>query len=130
MDASQLRQIPLFSDADDDDLQKLGAFAESANFSERAEIIREGDFSRALLAIEEGTVEVTRGGEHVANLGPGDIFGEVGVLNDALRNATVTATSRLKLIIMDQFEVQRLRETAPEIYTQIEKLAAERSGSR
>ena len=73
-------------------------------------------------------MEVARGGEQIANLGPGDVFGEVGVLNDALRNATVTATSRLKLIIMDQLEVQRLKETAPEIYARIEKLAEERSG--
>ena len=73
-------------------------------------------------------MEVARGGEHIANLGPGDVFGEVGVLNDALRNATVTATSRLKLIIIDQLEVQRLKETAPEIYARIEKLAEERSG--
>jgi CRP-like cAMP-binding protein len=128
MDPGQLRQIPLFSDAADSELKRLGAFAESVEFSERAEIIREGDFSRALLAIEEGTVEVARGGEHITNLGPGDVFGEVGVLNDSLRNATVTATSRLKLIIIDQLEVQRLKETAPEIYARIEKLAEERSG--
>jgi CRP/FNR family transcriptional regulator, cyclic AMP receptor protein len=128
MDALQLRRIPLFSDADDDELNKLGAFAESVEFSERAEIIREGDFSSALLAIEEGTVEVTRGGEHIANLGPGDIFGEAGVLNDAARNATVTATSPLKLIIMGHFEVQRLKRNAPEIYARIERLAEERSG--
>ena len=128
MDAGQLRQIPLFSDATDDELKRLGAFAESVEFSESAEIIREGDFSRALLAIEEGTVEVIRGGAHIANLGPGDVFGEAGVLNYALRNATVTATSRLKLIIIDQLEVQRLKETAPELYGRIEKLAEERSG--
>ena len=72
-------------------------------------------------------MEVARGGEHIANLGPGDVFGEVGVLNHVLRNATVTATSRLKLIIIDQLEVQRLKETAPEIYARIEKLAEERS---
>jgi CRP/FNR family transcriptional regulator, cyclic AMP receptor protein len=129
MDALQLRRIPLFSDADDDELSKLGAFAESVEFSERAEIIREGDFSRASLVIEEGTVEVTRGGEHIADLGPGDIFGEAGVLNDAVRNATVTATSRLKLIIVGQVEVQGLKQNAPEIYARLEKLAAERSGS-
>jgi CRP-like cAMP-binding protein len=128
MDALQLRRIPLFSDADDDELNKVGAFAESVEFSDRAEIIREGDFSSALLAIEEGTVEVTRGGEHIANLGPGDIFGEAGVLNDAVRNATVTATSPLKLIIMDHFEVQRLKKNAPEIYARIERLAEERGG--
>jgi CRP-like cAMP-binding protein len=128
MDAGQLRRVPLFSDVADDELNKLGAFAESVEFSESAQIIREGDVSRALLAIEEGTAEVTRGGEHIASLGPGDVFGEVGVLDDALRNATVTATSRLKLIILDQLEVQRLREKAPEIYQRIEKLAEDRRG--
>ena len=128
MDVEQLRRIELFSDADESDLAKLGASAESAEFSESAEIIREGDFSRALLAVEEGTAKVTRGGEHIATLGPGDVFGEVGVLDDALRNATVTATSRLKLIIMDQLEVQSLRETAPKLYARIEELAESRRG--
>jgi CRP-like cAMP-binding protein len=127
MDARQLRRIPIFSDAADDELNKLGSFAESVEFSERAEIIREGDVSRTLLAIEEGTAQVTRGGEPIASLGPGDIFGEVGVLSDARRNATVTATSPLKLIIMGQSDVLGLREKAPEIYARIEKLAEERS---
>ena len=128
MDVDQLRRIQLFSDADEDELAKLSASAESVEFSEKAEIIREGDFSRALLAIEEGTAEVTRDGQRIATLGPGDIFGEVGVLDDALRNATVTATSRLKLIILDQFEVQRLREKAPGVYRRIEQLAEDRRG--
>jgi len=128
MDVGQLRRIQLFSDVDEDELDKLLASAESVEFSERAEIIREGDFSRALLAIEEGTAEVTRGGEHIATLGPGDVFGEAGLLDDTLRNATVTATSRLKLIIMDQLEVQGLRESAPEIYARIEELAKVRRG--
>lgn len=125
---SELSQIPIFSDVDDDELKEVGASAESVEFSERAEILREGDFSRALLAIEEGTVEVTRRGEHIANLGPGDIFGEAGVVNDAVRNATVTTTSRLRLIIMGQLEVQRLQKNAPETYARIERLAEERSG--
>ena len=128
IDVAQLRQIPLFSDATDAELTNLGESAESVQFSERVEIIREGDPSSALLAIEEGTAEVTRGGEHVADLGPGDVFGEAGVLNDALRNATVTATSPLKLIILGQFEVQGLRERAPEIYSRIAKLAEDRDG--
>jgi CRP/FNR family transcriptional regulator, cyclic AMP receptor protein len=125
---SELSQIPIFSDVDDDELKEVGASAESVEFSERAEILREGGFSRALLAIEEGTVEVTRRGEHIANLGPGDIFGEAGVVNDAVRNATVTTTSRLRLIIMGQLEVQRLQKNAPETYARIERLAEERSG--
>jgi hypothetical protein len=50
------------------------------------------------------------------------------VLDDARRNATVRATSRLKLVIMGQLEVLRLKANAPEIYARIEKLARERRG--
>lgn len=128
MDATQLKRIPLFSDADDDELKTVAAFAESREVDEGTELVREGGFSRALMAIEEGTAEVTRDGEHVADLAQGDIFGEAGMLDDSMRSATVTATSRLKLISMGHFEVQRLKKNAPEIYARIEKLVEERSG--
>jgi len=89
-------------------------------------VIGEGQFSRALMAIEEGSAEVTRDGEHLADLGPGDIFGEAGMLDDTLRSATVTATSPLKLISLGHFEVKRLKKNAPEVYARIEDLVAER----
>src|SRR6185436_19742047 len=98
MEPSQLQRIPLFADASDEELKKVAAFAESREVSEGTEVIGEGEFSRALLAIEEGTAEVTRDGDKVADLGPGDIFGEAGMLDDSQRNASVTATSPLKLI--------------------------------
>ena len=90
-------------------------------------ILQEGGFSRELLAIEEGTAEVTRDGEHVADLGPGDIFGEAGMLDDSMRSATVTATSRMRLISMGHFEVKRLKKDAPDVYRSIEELVEERS---
>jgi CRP-like cAMP-binding protein len=70
---------------------------------------------------------VTRGGDHIADLGPGDVFGEAGMLDDEMRSATVTATSPLKLISMGHFEVQRLKKDAPEVYARIEELVEERS---
>ena len=126
MDASQLKRIPLFADASDEELRKVAAFAETKEVPEGEVVVEEGGFSRELLAIEEGTAEVTRDGEHIADLGPGDIFGEAGMLDDELRSATVTATSRLKLISMGHFEVQRLRKDAPEVYARIEQLVEER----
>jgi len=128
MDTTQLKRIPLFSSASDDELKKVAFFAQSKEVAEGTEVISEGSFSRELLAIEEGTAEVTRDGEHVADLGPGDVFGEAGMLDDDLRSATVTATSRLKLISMGHFEVKRLKKDAPGVYASIEQLVAERSG--
>jgi CRP/FNR family transcriptional regulator, cyclic AMP receptor protein len=128
LDTTQLKRIPLFGDASDEELGKVAAFAESKEVAEGTELIAEGGFSRELMAIEEGSAEVTRDGDHVADLGPGDIFGEAGMLDDSMRSATVTATSRMKLITMGHFEVKRLKKDAPDVYRRIEELVEERAG--
>ena len=128
MDVTQLKRIPLFSDASDEELKKVAVFAEGKEVEEGKALIKEGGFSNALMAIEEGTAEVTRDGEHIADLGPGDVFGEAGMLDDSQRSATVTATSRVKVISMGHFEVKRLKKNAPGVYSRIEQLVKERSG--
>jgi CRP/FNR family transcriptional regulator, cyclic AMP receptor protein len=128
LDATQLRRIPLFADASDDELGKVAVFAQSKEVSEGEVVLEEGGFSRELLAIEDGTAEVTRGGERIAKLGPGDVFGEAGMLDDEMRSATVTATSRLRLISLGHFEVQRLKKDAPGVYARIEDLVEQRKG--
>jgi CRP-like cAMP-binding protein len=127
VDAGQLKRIPLFSDASDEELKQVAAFAQSKEIPEGEVIVSEGGFSRELLAIEEGTAEVTRDGERIADLGPGDVFGEAGMLDDSMRSATVTSTSRMRLISLGHFEVQRLKKDAPGVYRSIEQLVEERS---
>jgi CRP/FNR family transcriptional regulator, cyclic AMP receptor protein len=126
LDATQLKDIPLFADASDEELRRVAAFAQSKVVPEGEVVVEEGGFSRELLAIEEGTAEVTRDGEHIADLGPGDIFGEAGMVDDSMRSATVTATSRMRLISLGHFEVQRLKKDAPGVYRSIEKLIEQR----
>ena len=127
MDASQLKRIPLYSGASEEELKQVAAFAQSKEVPEGEVVVSEGGFSRELLAIEDGTAEVTRDGEHIADLGPGDVFGEAGMLDDSMRSATVTATSRMRLISLGHFEVQRLKKDAPGVYSSIEELVQERS---
>jgi CRP/FNR family cyclic AMP-dependent transcriptional regulator len=126
LDSQQLKRIPLFADASDEDLARVATFAQSKEVPEGEVVVAEGGFSRELLAIEEGSAEVTRDGEHIADLGPGDVFGEAGMLDDEMRSATVTATSRMKLISLGHFEVQRLKKDAPEVYGKIEELVEQR----
>jgi CRP/FNR family transcriptional regulator, cyclic AMP receptor protein len=128
LDATQLKRIPLFADASDEDLAKVAAFAETKEIPEGEVVVQEGGFSRELLAIEEGSAEVTREGEHIADLGPGDVFGEAGMLDDSMRSASVTSTSRMKVISLGHFEVQRLKKDAPQVYSRIEELVEERKG--
>jgi CRP-like cAMP-binding protein len=78
------------------------------------------------MAIEEGEAEVTRGGEHVANLGPGDFFGELGLLERVLRTATVTAKSQMRLITLTGWDMKRMEKAIPEAVDEIRRVLEER----
>jgi CRP-like cAMP-binding protein len=79
------------------------------------------------MAIEEGSAEVRRGDEHVAELGPGDFFGEVGMLGEGeRRTATVVATSPMRLITLDRWDLRRLEKSIPSAVERIRAAAAER----
>ena len=129
MDASRLKSIPLFEDVPDEELGQIATFAQEVTVDEGRELVREGDFSYEFMAIEEGQAEVTRGGEHVADLGPGDFFGEMGLLEKTLRNATVTAKTPVRLVTLTGWDLRRVERAAPEAMERIrEVLEARRAG--
>ena len=119
MDASRLKSIPLFEDVPEDELGQIATFAQEVTVDEGRELVREGDFSYEFMTIEEGEAEVTRDGDHVANLGPGDFFGEMGLLEKTLRNATVTAKTPMKLVTLTGWDLKRVERTAPQAMERI-----------
>jgi|SRR5918992_5729763 CRP-like cAMP-binding protein len=129
MDATQLKRIPIFQDVPDEDLRVVTTFATSDEVAEGTQIVKEGDYANHFMAIEDGTAEVTRNGQKVGELGPGDIFGEIGLIEKEKRGATVTATSRVRLIKIERWELQRLKKVLPAVYAKIEQLAQERRGA-
>jgi len=126
LDATRLKSISLFEEVDDEELAEIAPFANEVSVEEGRELVREGDFSYEFMAIEEGEVEVTRGGEHVADLGPGDFFGEMGLLEKTLRNATVTAKSPVRLITLTGWDLRRVERTAPQAMERIRSVLEER----
>jgi cAMP-dependent protein kinase regulator len=113
LDASRLKRIPVFADLDAETLSKIAALAAEVSVPEGKELVREGDYSYDVLAIEEGTARVERGGQHIADLGPGDVIGEMGVLERDQRNATVIATSSMLLMTLTSWDIRKLNKTAP-----------------
>lgn len=113
MDPNRLRSLPLFADVSDEELSQIATFAQEISVEARRELVREGDFSYEFMAIEEGEAEVTRHGEHVADLGPGDFFGEMGLLEKTLRNATVTAKTPMQLVTLTGWDLRRIERTVP-----------------
>jgi CRP-like cAMP-binding protein len=113
LDSSRLKSLPLFEDVADDELAEIATFAQEVTVEEGRELVREGDFSYEFMAIEDGEAEVTRHGEHVANLGPGDFFGEMGLLEKTLRNATVTAKTPMRVVTLTGWDLKRIERKAP-----------------
>ena len=126
MDASRLRSIPLFKEVPDEELGQIATFAQEVTVDAGRELVREGDFSYEFMAIEDGEAEVTRHGEHVANLGSGDFFGEMGLLEKTLRNATVTAKTPMRLVTLTGWDLKRMERHIPEAIEQVRATLEER----
>jgi CRP/FNR family cyclic AMP-dependent transcriptional regulator len=126
LDASQLKSIPLFADVPDEELGQIATFAQEVMVNEGRELVREGDFSYEFMAIEEGEAEVTRDGKHLADLGPGDFFGETGLLEKTLRNATVTARTPMRLVTLTGWDLKRMERHVPEAIERVRATLEER----
>jgi CRP/FNR family transcriptional regulator, cyclic AMP receptor protein len=126
LDAKRLKSIPLFEEVGDEELAQIAPFAQEVSVEEGKVLVREGDFSYEFMAIEEGTAEVTRGGEHVADLQEGDFFGEMGLLDKTLRNATVTAKTPMRLVTLTGWDLRRVERTAPEAIQRVRAVLEER----
>ncbi len=127
MDPARLKRIPVFADLSDEQRDHIAALAAEVSVPEGKELVREGDYSYDVLAIEEGTASVDRHGEHIADLGPGDVFGEMGVLKREQRNATVVATSPMLLVTLTSWDIRRLQKTAPKAVDHLREVVAQRS---
>ena len=114
MEQDRLKSIPLFQTVSDEELSQIAPFAEEVWVDSGTTLVREGDFSYDFFAIEEGEAEVTRGGEHVADLGPGDFFGEIGLLEKELRTASVVAKTDMQLVTLDGWDMKRMEKAMPE----------------
>ena len=126
MDPDRLRNIPVFSDLDNDELASIAALAAEVSVPAGKELVREGDYAYDVLAIEEGTASVDRDGAHVADLGPGDVVGEMGVLERSQRNATVRATSPMLLVTLTGWDIRRLRKSAPQAVDHLRDVVSQR----
>ena len=110
MDTNRLTAIPIFSELSPQEANRLATFATETSAAEGQILMKEGDYSVELIAIEEGTADVVQNGKKVAALGPGDLIGEMGLLEHRPRNADVIASSPMRLIKLTHWEIRRMSE--------------------
>ena len=110
MDPARLTAIPIFSELSAEEANRLAAFATETSAAEGQMLMKEGDYSVELIAIEEGTADVLQGGKKIASLGPGDLIGEMGLLERKPRNADVIASSPMRLLKLTHWEIRRMSD--------------------
>jgi CRP/FNR family cyclic AMP-dependent transcriptional regulator len=110
-----LAAIPLFAALSADQLKGLASFTTLREEPAGAVIAEEGTPGFALFVIAEGTALATSNGRELAALGPGDFFGEIAVLGDGWRTATVTATSPVGVIVMLGRDFRVFARELPEV---------------
>jgi CRP/FNR family transcriptional regulator, cyclic AMP receptor protein len=108
---SLLQRVPLFSDLDRKELERIAASMKERTFSAGDTVTAEGQSGIGFFVIESGDAKVTVHGEDRRRLGPGDYFGEVALLNESARTATITAQSDLKCYGLTSWEFRPLVET-------------------
>jgi CRP-like cAMP-binding protein len=115
MDAKQLQGVAIFSGLSKRELEHLAQWTDEVSVVEGHELAKEGAFAHEFFIIEEGTAEVLQHGDRIAELGPGEFFGEIGLLETQRRTASVVATSPMRLIVMFQREFKQMDQEMPAI---------------
>ena len=126
MNQARLKDVPFFSSMSEEDLAAVAQRTDEISVAAGRVLAREGDLGEEFFVIESGTAEVTRRGAPVAKLGPGDFFGEIALIREERRTATVTATSPMVLHVMTGSSFRSLDRSIPEVRETVSKALAAR----
>jgi CRP-like cAMP-binding protein len=122
-----LRKVSLFWELPDRELNQLARQLHERRFPEGAQVTKEGDTGAGFFVIAEGNAEVSVGGEHRATLGPGDAFGEIALIDEGVRSASITAATDLLCYGMTPWEFRPFVEDHPQVAWALLQTLARRS---
>lgn len=121
-----LRRVPLFRELDSEELDSVGAVVTDLRFSAGDILIRQGAAAHEMFIVTSGELEVTRDGQHIADIGPGEFAGEMAVLARTQRNSTVTAKTDVEVLHIDGRSLQALFADVPQIAVKMLPVVASR----
>jgi cAMP-dependent protein kinase regulator/CRP/FNR family cyclic AMP-dependent transcriptional regulator/cGMP-dependent protein kinase 2 len=124
--SDELRSIPLFMNLSDEQRERVAGRLQQVDEDLGAVIARQGDFAYHLFVVREGMAVVTIDGQVVARVGPGNTFGEIGVLDAGRRTANVVAVTPMQLLTMTIWDFNQLAGEMPEFAAHARTLAQER----
>jgi CRP-like cAMP-binding protein len=126
VDADRILAQPLFASLTREDAEEFVRYCEVRHVEPGRPVFTQGGLAVAFFVIESGGAEAVADGESLRQMGPGDWFGEIGILQHTPRTAGVSATSPLTVIAMTAFEFRRLEAEHPDIAETITRSMQER----
>jgi len=126
-DAADLAGLQLFEDLNADQLVELAGWFDVRTVGPGIELVSEGASGYSFFVLLEGGAVVTAAGRpSVAVCEPGDFFGEIAILGDSRRTATVTTTKPSRLLVLFGTDFRRLQEAHPAVAARLEEAVAQR----
>jgi len=110
-----IRKVPLFSRLSKTGLNEVASIADEMDLPEGKELTREGERGREFFVILDGEADVTQQGKRIRQLGKGAFLGEIALVTKQPRTATVTATTSLRVLVINDRDFARLLRDSPEI---------------
>lgn len=127
MDPAALKGVPLFSDLEPADRERIARWADQVDVETGHHLIRRDGFGYEFFVILEGTAEVMLGDVHLADMVAGEFFGEMALVGEPRRSASVRATSPMRLLVMGKPEFHSMRSQMPAVAERITTTIAERA---
>ena len=123
-----LKSVPLFEECSKRDLNEIAGIADEIDLRDGKELTKQGGPGREFFVLIEGTADVKKGTRRVNKLGPGDFFGEIALVTQRPRTATVVATSPVRALVITDRSFRRLLEHQPRIQGKVMSALAARLG--
>jgi CRP-like cAMP-binding protein len=128
VETTRITAFPVFADLPAEELDELAAAVSEAETDEGATIVSVDDYGTSIYFIEEGqAVVLDEEGEAIEALGPGDTFGEIGLLLTGQRTATVVGRTPMRLLSLSGGDFERIRARVPEVERSLRRLGVERA---
>jgi CRP/FNR family transcriptional regulator, cyclic AMP receptor protein len=123
-----IKRAPLFSECSRKDLNEIAAIADEIDLREGKVLTKEGGPGREFFVLIEGAADVKKGNRRINQMGAGDFFGEISLITQRPRTATVTATSPVRALVITDRSFRTLLEHQPEIQGKVMSALAARLG--
>lgn len=126
MHPQRLREVPLFKSLSDEELVSLSKSAQETTIGQGKILTFQNEYAYKFFVILEGLATVWKEGERLGELGPGDFFGEVGLLESEKRTATVASETDMRVIVLMGWDLRRIEQELPQVGEQIRSKLEER----